>query len=40
LMAQGDEFHLHSETRAEPGGDGCKQDRDDAWHDRRPYHKR
>ena len=37
LMSQGDEFHLHGETRAEPYCDGGKEDQEDTWHDRRPY---
>ena len=40
LMSQGDEFHLHGEMRAEPCYEGCEQDQDDAWHDRRPHHER
>ena len=29
LMPQNDEFHVHGETRPEPGQEGCEEDRDD-----------
>lgn len=40
LVAQGNKFHLHGETRPEPGRDGGNEDYDDGWHDQQPYLER